>query len=103
VEIALVGVLVVHHEQPARAAPRTARKREVVHSVVVHADLLRLLLGRVRARSERGVAAEDRRAPGDERASAVSRRNGDLVAETEGDRGEAEQLAGLGGRLSVAA
>jgi hypothetical protein len=48
----------------------------------------RLLGGRVRARLERRIVAEDRRAPGDERPSHVSSRDDDLVGNAERERYE---------------
>jgi len=101
VQVALVGVLHVDHEQTATAASPFVSEREVMHAVVVHADLLCLLRGGVTARDqgrssghERREGAEDRRAPGDQRPRGVPRRHHDLVGVAGRNCREAEQQGG---------
>jgi hypothetical protein len=91
VQQAVVGVLVVHHEQAAR---RAALEREEVDAVVVHAHLHGLLGGGVAGvvLERRHVAGHaDRLAPGDEGRGGVPLGHDEAVAGAWGDGLEAER------------
>jgi hypothetical protein len=83
---------VVHHEQAALAV---GIEREEVHAVVVHAGLLRLVVGAVA-----GVGREGRHAAGDaggcapgvEQLPFVLGRHHDAVVQRRGHAGEAEHI-----------
>ncbi len=92
-EKGVIGVLVVDdHHSPAVAFVAVA-EREVVHAVVAHSELLRLLLGRVGQASECGATGQDRVAPRHDRPSGVAGRHDDVILEAERDRIEAKQWA----------
>jgi len=87
-----VDVLVVEHEQPARGPGRTLARREEVHAVVVHADLLGLLGSGVRGVLAPGRAgAEDRCAPRDEHLCHIALGHHEGVVLGHRHTGEAEQ------------
>jgi hypothetical protein len=91
----LVDVFVVHHQQAVLVAITVAhaRHREVVHAVVVHADLLFLLGAGVQTAVEIGrITAGERLAPGQDRFGDVAFGDHDGVVAADRHGGESERL-----------
>ncbi|MNZ68294.1 hypothetical protein D3C78_865580 [compost metagenome] len=93
-----IDVFVVEHQQAVvRTLARTAGvDGEEMHAVMVHADLLRLVLGTVAGVVGVGrVAPRDGRAPGNEGGGLVARRYRDGIGAAGGDGLEGQARAGL--------
>ena len=98
VEQAVVGVLVVHGEQPVGRAGRAGGERKEAHAVVMHAGLAELIVHAVARVGLEARAIRDWIAPGIEDRRDVTARDHQGVGRRHRHAGEAERALGPGRR-----
>ncbi len=89
----VVGVLVVHREEPVGRVAAPRGEREEVHAVVMHSRLRRLVLGAIAPVALELWSRRDRVAPRVEHLGDVPGGHDQRVVRRHGDAGEAEETA----------